>query len=86
MRRWFLHKKFEKRYAKLPQEVKARFKERRDLFLENPFDPRLNNHSVDRAYPGCRSINVTGDYRAIFSEFVGGVMFVNVGTHAELYG
>jgi hypothetical protein len=29
---------------------------------------------------------VTGDYRAIFEERSNGVLFVNIGTHSELYG
>lgn len=81
-----LHKSFKKEYAKLQQGLKEKFKEKRDLFLNNPFDSLLNNHSVDAAYPGCRSINITGDFRVIFREENGSVTFLHIGTHSQLYG
>lgn len=80
------HKKFAKQHARLSPKIKTQFVERRGLFIKDPMHPLLNNHSVEKTYPGCRSINITGDYRAIFSEFAGGVMFVKIGTHSELYG
>jgi len=70
----------------MPYTVNARFDERMELFLKNPTHFSLNNHSVDRVYSGCRSINITGDYRAIFFMKEGVAIFVNVGTHSELYG
>ena len=42
----FLHKNFVRKYAKLRRNEKAKFKERRDLFLEDPYDPLLNNHAL----------------------------------------
>ena len=70
----------------LPKKIKEKFKERRNVFVENKFDPILNNHNVEKRFPGCRSINVTGDYRAIFKEDKRNVFtFVNIGTHSELY-
>ena len=62
------------------------FIERKNLFLEDSLHPLLNNHSVDYAYPGWRSINVTGDYRALYEELEDGVVFMKIGTHSELYG
>lgn len=85
MKSILLQKRFEKRYAKLPQKIKDAFKERRNLFLENMYDPTLDNHPVDKAYPGCRSIDITGDYRAIFFDDGVVVTFVAIGTHAQLY-
>lgn len=82
-----LHKTFQKQYAKLRPTIKEKFKARRSLFLDDPFNPVLNNHSVDSAYSGWRSINITGDYRALY-EPVGGelAVFMKIGTHSELYG
>ena len=81
-----LHRLFLKQYKKLPKDIRVQFVERKNLFIQKPFDPLLNNHSVDRAFPGCRSINVTGDYRAIFTERDEHIMFIEIGTHSELYG
>ena len=81
-----LHRGFTKGYVKLPKKIQEKFKERRNLFIENKFHPLLNNHSVEKVFPGCRSINVTGDYRAIFKEISEEtVIFMLIGTHSEFY-
>lgn len=81
-----LHRNFLKRYIKLPEKIREKFKEKRNLFIEDRFDPILNNHSVEKRFPDCRSINITGDYRAIFKEEKGDIyIFINIGTHSELY-
>jgi len=80
------HRLFEKDFDKLPRNVQLKFYERVELFRTGTFHPLLNNHSVEKRFPGCRSINVTGDYRAIFSERGDTALFVRIGTHSELYG
>jgi mRNA-degrading endonuclease YafQ of YafQ-DinJ toxin-antitoxin module len=81
-----IHKKFEKQYSKLHPEIKEKFKRRRDLFVTNPFHPILNNHSVDSAYPGWRSINITGDIRVLYEENPKGyAIFMKIGSHSQLY-
>ena len=74
-----------KKLKKTPSKIQERFYERLELFVQNKFDRILNNHSVGRAYPDCRSINITGDYRAIFKDHGELIIFINFGTHAELY-
>jgi addiction module RelE/StbE family toxin len=77
---------FKKKFKKLPSKIKDQFDERNILFQRNKFDSVLNNHSVEKRFPDCRSINITGDYRAIFKEEKDTVyIFVNIGTHSELY-
>lgn len=78
-------KRFEKKIRRLPVKVKEQFYDRLELFLTDKFHRVLNNHSVDHAFPACRSINITGDYRAIFQELNSTVVFITIGTHAELY-
>ncbi len=78
-------KRFEKDFKKLPLNVREQFYERLDLFLKNKFDKILNNHSVDKSFPNCKSINVNGDYRAIFQEREDVAIFITIGTHSELY-
>ncbi len=80
-------KKFRRNYEKLPRKLQEKFKHRRNLFLENQFDSILNNHQLYDPYAGCRSINVTGDYRAVFyHESPGIIQFIAIGTHHELFG
>ena len=78
--------KFRKNYRKLLPKIREKFKERRNIFLTNPLDPIIDNHQLHGEYAGCRSINVTGDYRAIFyHENADIVHFIAIGTHHELF-
>jgi len=79
------HKNFKKKFNKLPVKIQKQFYERLELFFQNKFDKLLNNHSVDKAFQNCSSINVSGDYRAIFEDQDGLAIFITIGTHSELY-
>lgn len=80
-------KKFRKNYRKLLPALRQKFKDRRDIFLTDPFNTILDNHPLHGKYDGCRSINVTGDYRAIYYHGAEDmVRFIAIGTHPELYG
>ena len=80
------HNIFKKKIKKLPSKIQDQFYERLTLFEENKFNTILNNHSVEKRFSDCRSINITGDYRAIFKEKIEDIcVFVNIGTHSELY-
>ncbi len=82
-----LHKNFLKQYQRLRKNEREKFKERRDLFLRDEFDPILNNHSLKGKYSGCRSINVTGDLRIIYRKnSTVEVIFVTIDSHSNLYG
>lgn len=80
-----LHKSFIKNYRSLSNSLRNRFKERRDIFLEDEFNPVLNNHSLRGKYQGYRSINITGDIRVIYKKEREIVIFVTIGNHSELY-
>jgi mRNA-degrading endonuclease YafQ of YafQ-DinJ toxin-antitoxin module len=60
-------KAFDKQYAKLNLKVKTSFKRRVELFKVNPFDISLRNHALKGKYLGYRSIDVTGDVRALYT-------------------
>ena len=79
------HTTFKKKLKKVPSKIQDRFYEQLALFVQDKFSRVLNNHSVDRAYPRCRSINVSGDYRAIFKDHGEVIIFINIGTHSDLY-
>ena len=78
-------KKFKKKIKKISPKIQDQFYERLDVFIKNQNHKILNNHSVDKTFTDCRSINVTGDYRAIFKEDNNVIVFINIGTHSELY-
>ncbi|PIQ68762.1 MAG: hypothetical protein COV91_02320 [Candidatus Taylorbacteria bacterium CG11_big_fil_rev_8_21_14_0_20_46_11] len=81
------HQKFDKRFVKLDATLRVRFKERRNLFLENPSHPLLNNHALTGDRLGQWSINITGNWRALY-EFQDAetIIFVDIDTHPHLYG
>lgn len=79
-------KTFDKQYAKLNDKTKTIFKSRLSLFKSNPFDFRLRNHALKGKYLGYRSIDITGDVRALYT--VKGniiIIFGFIGTHSQLY-
>lgn len=80
------HKNFRKHFNKLSKKIQDKFENRLILFLTDQFHHILNNHSLSGEYDGCRSINITGDIRAIFYvKTDGDVVFINIGSHTELY-
>lgn len=80
------YRDFLKRYWKLRLAEQKRTDERMRLFQQNPFHPLLGNHALNHQYGGCRSINITGDLRAVYEEVAPQtVHFVTLGTHTELY-
>ena len=80
------HPSFNKPYLKLREKEKTKFKERVAIFLEDEFSPILNNHAIKGKYNGYRSINVTGDLRAIYKGIGDELyLFVDIGTHSRLY-
>ena len=81
-----LHRNFEKKFTKLHPKLKEQFKERRNIFLENPFHPILNNHSLTGDRIGQWSINITGDWRAIYVfKDRNMIVFIDIDTHSNLY-
>lgn len=83
-------RKFSKLYSKVELKVKVVFQARLELFQQEPLNPLLNNHPLKGRLSGYRSINITGDWRALYSESVGKdselvVTFEVLGTHSQLY-
>lgn len=81
-------KGFEKALKKAPKKIQIAFGNRLRFFVENKFHAQLNNHALSGNLEGYRSINVTGDWCAVFREFNHGslVYFDIFGTHRQLYG
>jgi len=85
--RIFFHRNFEKQFGKMSPKVRQQFRRRLVLFAENPFHPHLHDHALKGKFDGYRSINVTGDIRAVYKRLlVEDVEFDAIGSHGELYG
>lgn len=78
-------KQFQKKLNKFPLHIQNKFDERFRLFCGGKFHILLHNHSIHPIYEHARSINITGDYRAVYTEELGSLLFIEIGTHSELY-
>jgi len=77
---------FKKMFKKKDISVQNKFAERLLLFTQNTNHPLLNNHTLGGEWIGCRSINITGDFRAVYEELDNNYFeFIAIGTHSELY-
>lgn len=82
-------KRFDKQFKKSPLEIKIAFKKRLKLFIQDPLGPQLRNHPLRGVLQDHKSINITGDWRALYSEFKGKeeviIIFEMLGKHSQLY-
>ncbi|MFA5232344.1 MAG: type II toxin-antitoxin system mRNA interferase toxin, RelE/StbE family [Candidatus Paceibacterota bacterium] len=81
-------KRFQKQYRSVSKQIKEDFNGRLGIFMKNKHALVLNNHALKGRLKGYRSINVTGDWRAVFRESKDGnyTIFVLLGKHSDLYG
>ena len=80
-------KNFEKQLIKQPTQVKNQFYNRIELLKYNPLDPILKNYSLKGRYSIYKSIDITGDIRALYYEKGDTlIIFALIGSHSQLYG
>lgn len=77
---------FERRYKKLSLLVKKKAVERGKIFIDNPFDSRLDTHKLHGKKKEEWAYSIDYHYRISFI-FVGEeeILYTNVGTHDEVY-
>jgi addiction module RelE/StbE family toxin len=84
-------KNFDKQFSKLPKKIKEKAIQQFEIFIADPANHQLNNHSLQGKYAHCRSINITGDIRAIYTQIDSKiesatiVRFITIASHANLY-
>lgn len=84
--RLYFHKNYDKQYGKMRIKEKKKAQERLVLFIRNPFNPILNNHPLKGKYLNYRSINITGDLRAIYKLIdYDDCIFTTIDNHSNLY-
>ena len=78
---------FERRYKKLPQEIKEKAKAREKIFVANAFDPRIGTHKLSGKDEGRWAYSVDYEYRIkfVFLDDKAGVLYLDIGTHDEVY-
>ena len=80
-------KSFQRQFKKLPKEHQRAADEALALFEQNPFLPSLRNHPLKGIQEGIRSISAGHDLRLLYMEEDGHiiVLFINVGSHEDVY-
>ena len=78
-------KNFIKQAKKLDAPIRKRLLERITVFTENPVQPSLRNHALKGRYKSYRSIDITGDVRALYLQDEDRIIFDTIGTHSQLY-
>ena len=79
-------KNFIKQSKKLNPKLRAQVFQRIKLFTNEPLNPLLRDHQLKGKYKQYRSINITGDYRALYLLRGDEAIFDVVDTHSQLYG
>ena len=78
-------KKFIRQYTKLPVKIQKKFDERLAILKENPHHSLLRVHMLRGDRKPYKSMNVTGDCRALFVTEGDKIILSEIGTHSELY-
>jgi len=78
---------FKKRLKRIPRPIRHALAERLALFRSNRTHPLLNDHALTGDRLGERSINITGDWRLIYTFIAPDTAYLlDVDTHHNLYG
>jgi len=82
------HKQFEKhfnqRIAKSPKLIRQ-FEKRLELFMGGYRNEPLNDHPLTGALAGKRAFSINGGFRVICLEFPDVILFIDIGTHNQVY-
>lgn len=82
------HRNFEKHYEKRikpQQKLVGQFTERYKLFLMSERGKPLDDHALSGGLQGRRAFSITGDVRVIYIELADQIIFLDVGTHSQVY-
>ncbi|MDH5717487.1 MAG: type II toxin-antitoxin system mRNA interferase toxin, RelE/StbE family [Spirochaetia bacterium] len=76
-----------KKWTKKYPELINTFEERLDLFVQEPFNPKLKTHPLTGNMKDYWSLSITYDHRLIFvfKENRTIAVLVDIGTHDEVY-
>lgn len=85
-----LARSFLKAYKKRIQtnvKLDAQLATRIDLFKANAKNPILNDHALKGNKLGLRAFSITGDVRVVYERIDDETaVFLDIGTHAQVYG
>lgn len=81
--------KFQKNYRKRVKpnlHLRAKYVERVEIFSVDQNNEILRDHKLGGKLRGCRAFSITGDFRVVYLKMSENeVIFLNVGTHNQVY-
>lgn len=78
-------KQFEKRVRNNAKLV-SKYKQRVNLFVQNPKNPLLKDHQLTGEQKDHRAFWITGDIRVVYFPVSNDtVLFINIGSHNQVY-
>jgi addiction module RelE/StbE family toxin len=84
----FYTKQFKKNYKKRFShqiKIKQQISHRIELFIENRNSPQIRDHALVGTKNGERAFSITGDIRVIYYELEDKFVFIDIGTHSQVY-
>ncbi len=82
------HKQFEKHFRKRitpDKKLTAQFELRLALFQAGERDYPLNDHALSGNMSGKRAFSVAPDLRVIYEETADFILFLDIGSHSQIY-
>jgi addiction module RelE/StbE family toxin len=77
-------KNFKKRFAN-NHAFKEKYRQRVKIFLVDPSSPVLKDHSLVGERIRLRAFSITGDVRVVYQQWEDGIIFLDIGTHNQVY-
>ena len=81
-------KSFEKAYAKRiarNEKLKKAYASRYRLFIQGERGYPLHDHALTGSLAGKRAFSIAGDLRVVYIELPDVIIFVDIGTHNQVY-
>ena len=88
MKRIELHPAFVKNYVKRiykNEKLRTQYEARIEMFISERRTSSLNDHALTGDLQGRRAFSITGDIRVIYIELEDKILFLDVGTHNQVY-
>jgi len=67
------------------EKLASQFKKRLTLFMAGELGSPLYDHALTGKLAGKRAFSVAGDIRVIYVELVDSIVFLDVGSHNQVY-
>jgi addiction module RelE/StbE family toxin len=88
MKRVVFHKNFDKSFVKRIKnspKMREQFNSRLQLFISGEREYPINDHPLTGNMSGQRSFSIANDLRVIYEETESEIIFLDIGSHSQVY-